>query len=80
MDGELLDYDDERFESAWEATMQATLLQLQSAFAGQRPVVIELVAGSGAVPSAVREGQRALCRSAARQWAKHGITVEWHEP
>jgi hypothetical protein len=80
VEGDLVDYDDEQFEGAWESTMQATIAALQTGFRQGGRVVIELAPGSGAVATAVREGQRALAKSAARQWADADVVVECREP
>jgi len=81
---------EERWDQVWEATMKATIVFLQAAFAafgGQqgRIIVVTPTAWARGVPglgpySAAVEGQRLLAKSAARQWGGQGITVNCVAP
>jgi 3-oxoacyl-[acyl-carrier protein] reductase len=76
-------------ENAWEQRCEAVLLdalhRAQEAFSsfdgrGGRVVFVmpsvSLIGAAGLVPlTTALEGVRALAKSAARQWADHGITV-----
>ena len=77
--------DDTAFAVAWESVMQCTLWCFQAAYEsmrgrGGRIIVpmptFSMTGAAGLVPYAMGvEGQRILCKSAARQWGADGITV-----
>ena len=80
----LVDYDDGAWTAACDDLLRSTLWFLQAAFrhldaGGRLVVVVDTVAMIGTVgrtaAAAVAEGQRALVKSAARQWGRHGLTV-----
>ncbi len=79
--------DEARWEATCDAAMKAALYCLQAAFThlsergGSVVLAGPTVSFSGApglVPLVTAiEGQRALAKSAARQWGSRGITVNW---
>jgi len=79
--------DEPRWEASCDAALKGALYVLQAAFthfsgrAGSIVFVGPSVSFSGApglVPLVTAiEGQRALAKSAARQWGSRGITVNW---
>ncbi len=79
--------DEARWEASCDAAMKAALYCLQAAFthlSGRGGAIVFVgptVSFSGApglVPLVTAlEGQRALAKSAARQWGSRGITVNW---
>jgi NAD(P)-dependent dehydrogenase (short-subunit alcohol dehydrogenase family) len=81
----LTDTDEATWDSRCEAVLRSTLFCLQAAFSqlhqrGGRVVVLTptlgLTGAAGFVPYATAvEGQRALVKGAARQWGRHGITL-----
>jgi NAD(P)-dependent dehydrogenase (short-subunit alcohol dehydrogenase family) len=82
----LADVDDARWGRVWEGTMRTTVAWFQAVFPGMRDagrgrivVVTPTVSMSGAAGlaplCAVVEAQRVLAKSTARQWGRHGITV-----
>lgn len=81
---------EERWDSAWELTMLATLRCFQAAYrsfdgrGGRILVVVPTVAMTGAAGlaplAAAAEGQRLLAKSAARQWGRDGVTVNCLAP
>jgi NAD(P)-dependent dehydrogenase (short-subunit alcohol dehydrogenase family) len=85
-----IEVDEARWAASCEDLLEATLRCLQSAFPllrerGGRIVVVTttvaMTGGSGLAPyAAAAEGRRALAKSAARQWGKHGITVNCLAP
>ena len=78
---------DQRWRSDCLGALKATFFTLQACFAafkerGTRMLLVgpalSLVGAEGLVPlSTALEGQRALAKSAARQWGSHGIVVNW---
>jgi NAD(P)-dependent dehydrogenase (short-subunit alcohol dehydrogenase family) len=78
---------DQRWRSDCLGALKATFFTLQACFAafkerGARILLIgpalSLVGAEGLVPlSTALEGQRALAKSAARQWGSHGIVINW---
>jgi NAD(P)-dependent dehydrogenase (short-subunit alcohol dehydrogenase family) len=78
---------DERWRTDCLGALKATLFTLQACFAafkeqGTRILVVgpalSLVGAEGLVPlTTAVEGQRALAKSAARQWGRQGIVVNW---
>jgi len=81
----LIDTDESSWEQRCEAVVHDALQRAQQAFlsfdgGGGRIIFVmpsvSLVGAVGLVPlTTAIEGVRALARSAARQWADHGITV-----
>ena len=81
----LIDTDESSWEQRCEAVVLDALHRTQEAFSsfeggGGRIIFVmpsvSLIGAVGLVPlTAALEGVRALARSAARQWADHGITV-----
>jgi 3-oxoacyl-[acyl-carrier protein] reductase len=81
----LIDTDERSWEQRCEAVVREALHSAQEAFTsfdggGGRIIFVmpsvSLVGAAGLVPLATAlEGVRALAKSAARQWADHGITV-----
>jgi NAD(P)-dependent dehydrogenase (short-subunit alcohol dehydrogenase family) len=73
---------DEQWNAAWEVPMRHTITEMQAAFQGGAQRIVVLVpttamsggSGYGHV-AAVAEGVRVLVKSAARQWGRHGVTV-----
>jgi NAD(P)-dependent dehydrogenase (short-subunit alcohol dehydrogenase family) len=85
------DVDPELWERVWEGSMHATVASLQAVFPGMSDrargrvvVVTPAVSMSGAAGlaplCAVVEAQRVLAKSTARQWGRHGITVNCLAP
>jgi NAD(P)-dependent dehydrogenase (short-subunit alcohol dehydrogenase family) len=86
-----VDVDDGMWERIWEGTMRATIGSLQSVFPGMRAngwgrvvLVTPTASMSGAAElaplCAVVEAQRVMAKSTARQWGRHGITVNCLAP
>lgn len=82
----LIDVDDAAFERIWEGTMRTTTAWLQAVFppmrdAGRGRVVlvtptVSMSGAAGLAPlCAAVEAQRVLAKATARQWGRHGITV-----
>jgi len=79
--------DDEHWRSACTAAIKSVLYTLQAAHAafagrGGSIVVVGPALALAGAPQLVAlatalEGQRGLVKSAARQWGRHGITVNW---
>ena len=86
----LVEVDDERWWSVWEATMRTSLWLCQAVhphLAGRDGRVVFLTptlsmsGAPGLAPlAAAVEGQRLLAKSAARQWGVDGITVNCVAP
>ena len=78
---------DQGWRSDCLGALKATFFTLQVCFAtlrerGTRILLVgpalSLVGAEGLVPlSTALEGQRALAKSAARQWGSHGIVINW---
>ena len=73
---------DDQWEAAWEDPLRSTIVEMQAAFhRGVRRIVVVVptTAMSGgscyAHTAAAAEGIRVLVKSAARQWGRHGVTV-----
>ncbi len=73
---------DEQWNDAWETPMRDTVAELQAAFRGgarRIVVIVPTTAMSGGLChvhlAAPAEAVRVLVKSAARQWGRHGVTV-----
>lgn len=86
----LVDTDERSWAAACEDTFVAALWCMQAAFASMRDgggriiLITPTISQSGAegfcAYGAALEGQRALAKGAARQWGRHGITVNCIAP